>query len=77
VFSRLLKGGKGILLKSETEYIKKAKGMARSTAIQPNFKGTITGFAAFDPNEKELAEKVVKCDVVMKNEAGEIIAKVL
>jgi acyl-coenzyme A thioesterase PaaI-like protein len=32
VFSRLLKGGNGILLKSETEYIKKAKGIARITA---------------------------------------------
>jgi len=39
--------------------------------------GTVTGFAAFDPNEKELADKVVKCDVVMTNEAGEVVAKVL
>ena len=39
--------------------------------------GTVTGFAAFDPNEKELGDKVVKCDVVMKDEAGEVVAKVL
>jgi hypothetical protein len=30
VFSRLLKGGKGILIKSETEYVKKAKGIQRN-----------------------------------------------
>jgi hypothetical protein len=43
VFSRLLKDGKGILLKSETDYIKKAKGMAEARQTQTDLKVRLRG----------------------------------
>jgi hypothetical protein len=80
VFSRLGPKGKGILLRCETEYIKKPKGQAtiRGGKIEGKslFVGTVTGFAAFDPDEKEHELRKVECDVVIKDSVGDVIAKV-
>jgi hypothetical protein len=38
--------------------------------------GTVTGFAAFDPDEKDHAAGRVKCDVILKDSVGEVVAKV-
>ena len=38
--------------------------------------GSVTGFAAFDPDEKDHVLELVKCDVIMKDSMGEVVAKV-
>lgn len=38
--------------------------------------GNITGFAAFDPDEKDHILGAVKCDVIMRDSVGEVVAKV-
>ena len=37
---------------------------------------TVTGFAAFDPDEKNHTLGPVKCDVIIKDVLGDVIAKV-
>ena len=74
VFSRLGPKGKGILLKTETEYVKKAKG--KKDGRGPLISGSVTGFAAFDPDEKDHILEHVKCDVILKDSIGEIVARV-
>jgi hypothetical protein len=36
----------------------------------------VTGFAAFDPDEKDHILDDVKCDVVLKDSMGEVVARV-
>ena len=77
VFSRLGSKGRGILLKIETEYIKKAKGMCKLYWRLRIMLGSVNGFAAFDPDEKDHTLGPVKCDVILKDSMGAVIAKVL
>jgi hypothetical protein len=77
VFSRLGSKGKGILVKIETEYIKKAKGLCKLYLRSRIMLGSVNGFAAFDPDEKDHALGPVKCDVILKDSIGVVVAKVL
>ena len=75
VFTRLGPKGKGILLKCETEYIKKVKGIFM-VVEKDLIQGSVIGFAAFDPEEKYHKLDKVQCDVVLKDTLGEVVAKV-
>lgn len=74
VFTRLGPNGKGILIKTETEYVKKAKGT--KDGRRQLISGSVTGFAAFDPDEKDHILGPVKCDVTLRDSLGEVVATV-
>lgn len=38
--------------------------------------GTVEGFAAFDPDEKDHTLGPAVCEVIMKDEEGDVVAKV-
>jgi acyl-coenzyme A thioesterase PaaI-like protein len=74
IFTRLGAKGKGILMKTETQYLKKAKG--KSNCEKGLIIGTVTGFAAFDTDEKSHTSGEAECEVIMKDAQADVVAKV-
>ena len=73
VFTRLGPKGKGILIKSETEYIRKVKGIF---TVEGTKVGSVIGMAAFDPEERTHKIDTVNCEVMLHDILGETVAKV-